>query len=202
MAPTTANTIAGKVGNVYVVPYGTTAPFTVPPSGTFDITAATLTTTWQNGNLGYLHEDDTPAFSFDLKTQPIISWQTVGNPIRILQTGKARSVKFTVREVNRNVWGLIEPGSTYTAGANGSDTVTVPNSATNADKAALFEVQDLDFNMKMWIYIPKINVTAIGDLKFDRQDTANVQLTFNFLSPTGLTTDPLYYVASNHPGLQ
>ena len=37
--------------------------------------------------------------------------------------------------------------------------------------------------------------------KFDQQETANAQLTFTFLSPTGLSTDPLYYVASNAPGL-
>lgn len=195
-------TLAGKVGSVYIVPFGTAAPFTIPPSASFDATNVTLPAAWSNGDLGYLHEDDTPTMHWDYKTQPIAAWQTNGNPFRILAQSKVRGIKFTCREINKPVLGLVEPGATFTAGAAGSNTVTVPNSTTNPDKAGLFKIQDLDLSTFMWIYIPKLNITDIGDLKFDRQDTANTQLTFQFLSPTGLTTDPLYYIASNHAGLQ
>lgn len=199
--PVAANTIAGKVGNVYVVAHGTTPPFTLPPASTFDIGAVSLASAWTAGNLGYLSEADTPTFAFAMATKDITAWQLNGNTMRILQTGKVRSVKFTVREINKQTWSLIEPGSTYTNGANGSSTVTIPNATTNPDKAALIEIQDLDYAVKMWVYAPRVAVKAIGDVKFDPSDTANAQLTFDFLSETGASTDPLYYVASNHPGL-
>lgn len=201
MAPTSANTVASKVGNVYVVPFGTTAPFTVPPVNTFDISAATLSAAWLAGNLGYINETDTPTLGLTPTTKQITAWQLNGNIMRVLQTGKVRSVKFTCREINKNVWGLIEPGSTYLDAANGSSVITVPNASTNPNKAALIEIQDLDQAMKMWIYVPMVQISALGDLKFDPTDTANEQLTFDFLSPTGNSTDPLYYVASNAPGL-
>lgn len=53
MAPIVANTVVGKYGNVYVVPYGTTAPFTVPPNSTVNVNSA-LPAAWLAGNLGYL----------------------------------------------------------------------------------------------------------------------------------------------------
>jgi hypothetical protein len=201
MAPTTLNTFNGKVGNVYVVPFGTAAPFTVPPVNTFDITAATLASAWTNGNLGYLHETDTPTMGYALTTKQITAWQLAGNIMRVLSTGKIRTIKFTCREINKNVWNQVEPGSTYLDAANGSSVVTVPNASTNPYRAGLIEIQDLDQSQKMWVYIPMMQINALGDLKFDEQETTNAQLTFTFLSPTGNSTDPLYYVASNAPGL-
>ena len=201
-APAVANTVVGKIGNVYVVPYGTAAPFTIPPAATFDITAATLPAAWTAGNLGYIHEVDTPTFHFDLKTQDVAAWQSNGNPIRVLQTGKIRAVEFTVRELNKVVWGLVEPGSTYTAGAAGSNTVTVPNTAQTPDKAMLVELQDLDYGAKAWFYVPKVNVVTIGNIQVQRDDTASCKLNAQFLPATGLPTDPLYYIASNLPGMQ
>lgn len=201
MAPSTLNTFNGKVGNVYVTPFGTAAPFTVPPVNTFDITAATLAAAWTNGNLGYLHEADTPTLGNALSTKQLTAWQLGGNILRVLSTGKIRTIKFTCREINKNVWNQFEPGSSYLDAANGSSVVTVPNASTNPYRAALIEVQDLDQSQKMWVYAPMAQISAIGDLKFDQQETTNAQLTFTFLSPTGLSTDPLYYVASNAPGL-
>lgn len=201
MAASTLNTFNGKVGNVYVVPFGTAAPFTVPPVNTFDITAATLAAAWTNANLGYLHEADTPTLGYALATKQLSAWQLGGNILRVLSTGKVRSIKFTCREINKNVWNQVEPGSSYLDAANGSSVVTVPNASTNPYRAGLVEVQDLDQSQKMWVYVPMMQINALGDLKFDQQETANAQLTFTFLSPTGLSTDPLYYVASNVPGL-
>jgi hypothetical protein len=201
MAPSTLNTFNGKVGSVYVTPFATAAPFTVPPVNTFDITSATLAAAWTNANLGYLHETDTPTLGYALATKQLTAWQLGGNILRVLSTGKVRSIKFTCREINKNVWNQVEPGSSYLDAANGSSVVTVPNASTNPYRAGLIEVQDLDQSQKMWVYIPMIQISGLGDLKFDQQETTNAQLTFTFLSPTGASTDPLYYVASNVPGL-
>jgi hypothetical protein len=201
MAPSTLNTLNGKIGNVYVTPFGTAAPFTVPPVVGFDITAASLAAAWTNGNLGYLHEADTPTLGNALSTKQLTAWQLGGNILRVLSTGKIRTVKFTCREINKNVWNQFEPGSSFLDAANGSSVVTVPNASTNPYRAGLIEVQDLDQSQKLWVYIPMMQISALGDMKFDPQETTNEQLTFTFLSPTGLSTDPLYYVASNAPGL-
>jgi len=201
-APNVENTIVGKVGNVYVTAHGTPPPFPLPPEHEgFDITSAQLPEVWTAGNLGYLSEADTPTFGFALTTKEISAWQLNGNTLRVLQTAKVRTVKFTVREVNRTTWGLIEPGSRYTDGTNGSSIVTVPNADINPDRAGLFEIQDLDYGVTVWIYVPRMNIKTIGDMKFDPTDTANSQLEFDFLPDRGLPSDDLYYIASNHPGL-
>lgn len=200
MAPTVANTLVGKIGNVYVAPFGTAAPFTVPPNSSVDAGALTLPAPWTAGNLGYIHEDDTPTFSWDISSTQLTAWQLNGSLLRNLQTGKARSVKFTCREFNKNVWNQVEPGTTYTAGANGTTTLTIPDSSANPNKAGLVEIQDLDFGIKLYIYVPSVNVSEIGDMKPGNADTMNTQLTWMFMSNgAGL---PLYYIATNHPGMQ
>ena len=44
MASVTNELLVGKIGNVYMPALGTTAPFTLPPSGSFDIAAASRAT--------------------------------------------------------------------------------------------------------------------------------------------------------------
>lgn len=191
-------TVVGKYGNVHVVPHGTAPPFTVPADASVDVEAA-LSAAWLAGNLGYLHEDDTPVISFDTTTSRIKAWQTTGSTLRNLLTGKVRSIKFTCREFNRRTWGLVEPGTTYTPGANGTVTATVPAQASNPPKGGLFDIQDLDFGVRLKIYVPRLVVSEIGDLKFGNSDTANTQLTFEFEQDDDST--PPYYIATNHPGL-
>lgn len=198
MAPVVENTVVGKYGNVYIAPFGTAAPFTVPADATVDVTAA-LPSAWTASNLGYLHEEDTPTLSFDTTNERVSAWQLNGSTLRSLLTGKVRSIQFTCREFNRKVWGLVEPGTTYTVGANGTVTATIPPSASNPPKAALFEIQDLDFDVKLLVYVPRLTVSEIGDLQFVTSDTANTQLTFEFEQETD--TSPPYYIATNHPGL-
>lgn len=198
MAPNVANTVVGKYGNVYVVPHGTTAPFTIPPNATVNVNSA-LPAAWLAGNLGYLHEEDTPTLGFDTSTERVGAWQLPGGTLRNLLTGKVRSMQLTCREFNRDVWELVEPGTTYTAGASGTVTATIPAVATNPPKAGLFEIQDLDFAVKLLIYVPRLSVSELGELQFVGNDTGNMQITFEFEQTSD--TDPPYYIATNHPGL-
>jgi hypothetical protein len=192
------NTVVGKIGNIYVPPFGTAPPFTTPPDATVDVNAA-IPPAWQAYNLGFLHEDDTPRFSFDITTGRIKAWQTAGNTMRTFQNGKVRAVQFTCREFNRRVWNLVEPGTTYTPGANGTVTATIPASGGNPPKAGLVEIFDLDFGIKLLVYVPRLSVTNIGELKPSGSDSMNTQLTLEFEQDTAST--PPYYIATNHPGL-
>lgn len=198
MAPTVANTVVGKYGNVYLVPYGTIPPFTIPPNSTVNVNSA-LPAAWTAGNLGYLHEEDTPTIAFDTTNERVSAWQLNGATLRNLLTGKVRSIQFTCREFNRKVWDIVEPGTTYTAGASGTVTATIPAVATNPPKAGLFEIQDLDFAVKLLIYVPRLTVSELGELQFVTNDTANTTMTFEF--EQAADTDPPYYIATNHPGL-
>lgn len=191
------NTFIGKVGDIYVVPFGTAAPFTIPPDNTNDVTAA-LPAAWLDGELGYLHEDDTPVFSNDITTERIGAWQIDGGTLRTTRTQRARTVTFTCRELNRNTWGLIEPGSSYTAGAAGNTTVAVPSTGGNPPLALLFDIQDTDLGNRIKIYIPRATVTEIGDLQYVNADTANVVVTFEMENND---TDTLYYVLTSADGL-
>lgn len=196
MAPNVDATLVGKIGNVYVVPYGTAAPFTVPVDNTVDVTAA-LPGTWLDNNLGYLHEEDTPSFSQDRTNNRISAWQLDGGLLRNLLSQKIRSVQFTCREFNRHVWDLIEPGTTYTTGANGTISLSIPKAGGNPPKGALFEIEDTDFGVKLWWYVPRVTVSEVGDLQFVGTDTGNVQVTFEFEDDL----DSLYFIATNHPGM-
>ena len=196
MAPTVANTLVGKIGNVYVVPYGTTAPFTVPVDSSVDVTAA-LPAAWLAGNLGYLHEEDTPTFSQDRTNNRISAWQLDGGLLRNLLSQKIRSAAFTCREWNRDVWEMLEPGTTYTTGANGTVSMSIPDAGGNPPKAALFEIEDTDFDTKLRWYVPRVTVSEVGDLQFVGADTANIQITFEFEADQA---SGLYFIATNHPG--
>ena len=198
MAPVVENTVVGKYGNVYIAPFGTAPPFTVPADATVDVDSA-LPPAWTAANLGYLHEEDTPTLSFDTTTERVSAWQLQGATLRSLLTMKVRSIQFTCREFNRKVWNLVEPGTTYTPGANGTVTATIPATASNPPKAGLFEIQDLDFGVKLLVYVPRLTVSELGDLQFNNSDTANTQITFEFEQETD--TAPPYYIATNHPGL-
>jgi hypothetical protein len=198
MASTTDELLVGKIGNIYMPAYGTTAPFTLPPSGSFDIMAASLSAAWLNADLGYLHEDDTPEFGFDTSNTTITAWQANGNVLRTLLTGKVRSVKFKTRAFNRRTWELMEPGTVWTTGANSSYTASIPSNGGNPPRAGLFEIQDLDTSVKVWFYVPRLTVASIGAFKVANTDTLNAELTLNFESVN--STDPLYYIAGNHLG--
>lgn len=191
------NTFVGKIGDIYVTPFGTAAPFTVPPGATNDVAAA-IPAAWLAGELGYLSEDDTPVFSNDITTERLSAWQRDGATLRTLRTQRARTVTFTCRELNRNTWGLIEPGSSYTAGVAGSATVSVPVLGGNPPLALLFDIQDTDLGNRMRIYIPRATVTEIGDLQYVNADTANVVVTFEMENND---TDTLYYVLTSADGL-
>lgn len=197
MAPTVANTLVGKIGNVYVVPYGTAAPFTIPPNSGVDVTAA-LSATWLGGNLGYLHEEDTPTFSQDRTNNRISAWQLDGGLLRNLLSQKIRSVQFTCREWNRDVWDLLEPGTTYTAGTGGTVSMSIPDAGGNPPKAALFEIEDTDFDIRLRWYVPRVTVSEVGDLQFVGTDTGNTQVTFEFEADNAAG---LYFIATNHPGM-
>lgn len=197
MAPTVANTLVGKIGNVYVVPYGTAAPFTIPPNSGVDVTAA-LSATWLGGNLGYLHEEDTPTFSQDRTNNRISAWQLDGGLLRNLLSQKIRSVQFTCREWNRDVWDLLEPGTTYTTGAAGTVSLSIPDAGGNPPKAALFEIEDTDFDIRLRWYVPRVTVSEVGDLQFVGTDTGNTQVTFEFEADSA---SGLYFIATNHPGM-
>ncbi|ALG06851.1 hypothetical protein [Kibdelosporangium phytohabitans] len=198
MPPSTSGLLVGKIGSIMIAPYGTTAPFTIPPSGSFDIAAAVLPGAWTAADLGYLHEDDTPEFGFDASSSTITAWQANGNVLRTLLNSKIRSVKFSCREFNRRVWALQEPGTVWTTGANGSYSASIPANGGNPPRAGLFELNDLDVGFKVWWYIPRMTVSAFGAFKAANQDTMNAQFTLNFEAVN--STDPLYYLAGNHPG--
>lgn len=198
MAASVDELLVGKVGNIYMPAYGTTAPFTLPPSGSFDIAAATLAAPWTNADLGYLHEDDTPEFGFDTNTTTITAWQANGNVLRTLLNQKVRSVKFTARAFNRRVWDIMEPGTVWTTGTNGSYTGSVPSNGGNPPRAGLFEISDIDSSVKVWIYVPRLTVASIGGFKAANTDTMNANLTLNFEAVDSVS--PLYYVAGNHGG--
>jgi len=196
--PSADNTIVGKIGTVYAVAYGTTPPFTLPPPGSLDIMAMSPPAGWLAGNLGYLHEDDTPEFTKQKDTQRISAWQLNGQTLRVLQSGQVRTIAFTAREWNRNTWALLEPGTTYTAGVNGTTSLSIPVAGSDPPKAWLIEVQDLDLGMKLWWYVPKASVTQVGGIKLSRTNTANIPLTLEFEQDAGATQ--LYYVVANHDG--
>jgi hypothetical protein len=196
MAPTVDNTLVGKIGSIYVVPHGTAAPFTVPPDSLVDV-SATLPSAWLDGNLGYIHEEDTPNFGQDRSNQRVSAWQLDGGLLRNLLTQKVRSVQFTCREFNRDVWNLVEPGTTYTNGANGTVTLSIPKAGGNPPKAALFEIEDTDFGTKLLWYVPRVSVSEVGELQFTGSDTGNTQVTFEFEDDL----DDLYYIATDHPGM-
>lgn len=199
MPPSTSGLLVGKVGDIMIAPYGTAAPFTIPPAGSFDIAAAVIPPAWVAANLGYLHEEDTPEFGFDISTTTITAWQANGTILRTSMNSKVRSVKFSCREFNRRTWNLQEPGTVWTAGTNGSHSAAIPASGGNPSKAALLEIVDLDPGYKVWWYVPKCTIAAIGAFKAGPTDTFNAQFTFNFEAQN--TSDPLYYVVGNHPGL-
>jgi hypothetical protein len=196
MAPVVENTLVGKIGNVYVVPHGTAHPFTVPADSSVDVTAA-LPAAWQAGNLGYLHEEDTPAFSQDRTINRVSAWQLDGGLLRSLLSMKIRAAQFTVREFNRGVWDLVEPGTVYTDGANDTVTLSIPDAGGNPPKAVLFEIEDTDFGTKLWWYVPRVTVSEVGDLQFTSTDTGNTQITFEFENDLS----SLYFIATNHPGM-
>jgi hypothetical protein len=196
MAPQVENTIVGKIGNVYVVPHGTAHPFTIPPDSSVDVTDA-LPPAWVAANLGYLHEEDTPTFTQDRTTNRVSAWQLNGGLLRSLLSGKIRSVQFTCREFNRGVWDLVEPGTTYTDGANDTVVLSIPRAGGNPPKGALFEIEDTDFGVKLWWYVPRVTVSEVGDIQFTGTDTGNTQVTFEFEDDQ----DDLYYIATNHPGM-
>jgi hypothetical protein len=196
--PDVEKTVVGKIGNVYVVDHGTTAPFTIPPDATVDVDTA-LSAAWLAGNLGYLHEEDTPTFKQDRSNERISAWQRAGGLLRNLLTEKINSVTFTCREWNRGTWALLEPGTTYTTGANGTVSLSIPGTTTNSPKAALFEIQDIDFGTKIRWYVPRVTVSEVGDLKFVGNDTGNSQVTFEF--EEDVSGNPLYYIATNHLGM-
>lgn len=196
MAPSVDSTLVGKIGNIYVVPHGTAAPFTVPPNAGVDVDAA-LPAAWLDGDLGYLHEEDTPAFTQDRTNNRISAWQLDGGLLRNLLSMKTRSVQFTCREFNRNTWDLLEPGTTYTAGANGTVSLAIPKAGGNPPMAALFEIEDTDFGSKLRWYVPRVTVSEVGDLQFVATDTGNIQLTFEFEDDL----DDLYYIVTNHSGM-
>lgn len=197
---TSAQLFVGKIGNVYMPAYGTTAPFTLPPSGSFDIAAASLAAAWTAADVGFLHENDTPEFGFATNNTTITAWQANGNVLRTILTQKIRSVKFTCRAFNRVVWDLLEPATVWTAGVNGSYSGSVPSNGGNPPRAALFEITDLDASgVKAWWYVPRLTVATIGTFKADRQDTMNAHLELNFEVVD--TSSPLYYVVGNLPGM-
>lgn len=191
------STLVGKIGNIYVVPHGTAAPFTVPVDATVDVNAA-LPAAWLAGNLGYLHENDTPSFKQDRTNNRVSAWQLDGGLLRNLLSQKIRSATFTCREFNRNTWDLVEPGTTYTAGANGTVSLTIPRSGGNPPKAALFEIEDTDFGVKLLWYVPRVTVSDVGDLQFMGTDTGNTQITFEFEDDLDAG---LYFIATDHPGM-
>jgi len=196
VAPTVENTLVGKIGNVYVLPHGSAHPFTLPADSSVDVTAA-LPSTWSDANLGYLHEEDTPTFSQDRTINRIGAWQLDGGLLRSILSMKIRSAQFTLREFNRSVWDLVEPGTTYTNGANGTVTLSIPRNGGNPPKAALFEIEDTDFDVKLLWYVPRCTVSEVGDLQFTGTDTGNIQVTFDFEDDLA----ELYYIATNHPGM-
>lgn len=198
MASVTNELLVGKIGNVMMPALGTTAPFTLPPSASFDIAAASLAAPWTAADLGYLHESDTPEFGFATNNTTITAWQANGNVVRTLLTSKVRSVKFKLRAFNRRGWEIMEPGTVWTAGLNGSYSGSIPANGGNPPRAALFEIIDLDASVKVWWYIPRMTVAAIGTFKAANADTMNAELTLNFEVVN--STDPLYYVVGNHPG--
>lgn len=189
----------GVIGNVMLTPFGTAAPFTLPPAGSFDIEAAVIPPAWLAGDMGFLHEDDTPEFGFATSNTTITAWQANGNVLRTLLTQKIRSVKFKCRGFNRNVWDVLEPGTVWTAGANGSYSAAVPSDGGNPPRGGLFEIIDLDAGVKAWWYIPRITVASFSAFKASRNDTMNAEFTFNFEIVN--STDPLYYVVGNLPGM-
>lgn len=199
MVAATDELFVGKVGNVWMPAFGTAAPFTIPPSGSFNIASAVLPAAWLAADLGYLHESDTPEFAFNVNTTNITAWQANGNVVRTLMNNKIRSVKFTCRAFNRRVWEIMEPGTTWTAGASGSFSGSIPSNGGNPPRAGLFEITDLDNNTKVWFYIPRMTVSSLGTFKAQNSDTLNAIFELNFEVVN--STDPLYYVVGNHTGL-
>lgn len=188
----------GRVGNVYIVDFGETQPFD-PNSGALDVAAVVLSADWLAGELGYIHEEDTPDFGFETNSNTITAWQANGNVLRTLMTSKVRSVTFTVRSFKRAVWDVLEPGTTYSAGANGTFAAHIPTNGGNPSKAVLIEIEDLDEGTKAFWYVPKATVASIGNMKAAAADTMNAVLTLNFEAVN--STDPLYHVVGNLPGL-
>lgn len=197
--PSVDELFVGKVGQVFATPYGTTAPATF--NGSFDIEAAkaALSATWTGGDLGFLHESDTPEFGFDVNSTTITAWQADGNVLRTIMNQKVRSVTFTCRAFNRNVWDILEPGTVWTTGANGSFSGTIPTNGGNPPRAFLFEIEDLDAGYLAWWYIPRCTVASIGGFKAANTDTMNAVITLNFEVID--TNTPLYTIAGNLPGM-
>jgi len=160
--------VAGS-GALYVAPVGTTAPT--------DVTTA-WAAAWKD--VGYLEEDGA-SFGVSYDTSTKNSWQSL-DPTNYVRTGRASTLKATLKQWNQVNFPIAFGGGTMTETSLGSGIYKydAPTGASIDYRAVGLQVTD---GTKIGrLVIPKVMVTEMDDVAFQRGEEATMGITFGVVA--------------------
>lgn len=163
-----SSVVVTGTGSIFRAPVGTPFPA--------DISVAVPETAWQD--LGYC-DPSGAAFSFDRQVKEIMAWQSY-DPIRIIATRVAKSVKATMLETNYWTWLTAMGGGAWTANGGGKWTYDPPVESF-VDTMALI-VEGVDGAHRYRVGYRKAMVNDKIDFSFVREDSVMLPLSWGVLA--------------------
>lgn len=154
---------------IYIAPVGTAAP-------------ATLSAAWASPwrALGYATEDG-PTVANSTDTEDIMAWQS-RSPLRTVITGRTVTVQMQLMQWNGDnlavYWDVTAPTV-----SDGVYTFDVRSDQSGRRHSIGVDVQDGDNQLR--IVFPRVQLSAAGDMQFQRGAAALLDVTFSALETDG-----------------
>jgi hypothetical protein len=174
------------------------APIDTPPPTTID---DDFDPPWVS--LGYASEDG-PTLSTSTDTTDIRGWQALG-VLRSIITGRTITIQFQLMQWNPVNLGLYWDIDTPTAGPQGGFDFEVRSDQAGQRHALAVDVRDGTNEVRF--ILPRVQLSAAGDINFQRSSASMLDVTFSVLETEGrmirimgLSPAMIGYVAPIGPG--
>lgn len=164
MAEDSAQILVLAAGDVYVAPYGATAP-----------TGATAALSNEFKKLGYI-DDAGPSFTPSTTSSNITGWQSP-YPLSVRITGRVLDMAFTLMQLTEESLALAFGGGTWTGTPGGTRTWDPPAASANDQRAVVIEAQDGAKSIR--VYVPLAQVSSVGAITFTKDQPASVPITMS-----------------------
>lgn len=186
MTNNSSNVLAGKplaTGGILVGPLATAAP-----------TNATTALAVGFKATGYIGEDGLTE-TVDRSTDKIKAWG--GDVVKIVQSDFSTTYQFTfIESLNSDVLKVVYGDSNVSVVSATSSTGTLRTVLINGDalpqKSYVFEVKDGDSRIR--IYVPKGQVTEVGDVTYNDGDVIGYQVTVEAFKDATLNANAIKFV--------
>ncbi len=155
-------------GRVLVAPTGTAAPT--------DTTAA-----WNAAfkDLGYTSEDGV-ILRPNLTAVDINAWQSM-EPVRRTVTGRGMTVAFTLLQLTREALLIAFNGGAFT----GTDPIIYAPGTAGSIYERMLGVEAVDGAKIVRLVIPRVEISDVGDIAFNKNGAVGIPLTLAMLGTTG-----------------